>query len=106
MKKFKKGDTVMVITGADRGKTGEIIRLLPANRRVIVSGVNVRTKHIKPRGTDQPGGLEKEERPIAISNIALVHPSDKKKASRVGFDFKKDGTKVRVYRQASNKEVK
>lgn len=106
MKKFKKGDTVVVTTGADRGKSGEITRLLPNEMRVVVSGVNVRTKHVKPRGTDQPGGLEKAERPIDISNIALVHPNDKKKTSRVGFDYKKDGTKVRVYRQASNKEVK
>lgn len=106
MAKIKVGDTVMVRTGRNKGKTGEVSQILPRSSRVIVKGLNIRTKHLKPSATRQTGGIEKSEQPIDISNVALLHPVKKNKPSRVGFEFKKDGTKIRVHRQASNKEVK
>jgi large subunit ribosomal protein L24 len=93
--KVKKGDTVVVLAGKDKGKTGEIIRLVTADNKVVVRGVNVLTKHKKPSQTS-PGGIEKTEAPIHISNVALVDPKTKK-ATRVGYKTVGD-KKVRIAR--------
>lgn len=104
--KIRTGDTVIVHRGGHKGQTGEVMRVLTANNQVVVKGVNLRTRHVKPSGARQVGGLEKSEQPISIANVNLVHPTSKGKSSRVGFKFKKDGAKTRVYRQAADKEVK
>lgn len=104
--KIKKGDTVIVRTGSAKGQSGEVTKVLPDMGHVVVKGVNIRTKHVKPSSKRQTGGLEKTERPIDISNVTLVHPTKKQKGSRVGFAFNKNGDKVRVFRQAGNREVK
>lgn len=96
--KLKKGDQVVVITGKDKGKTGEISLVIPADNKVVVSGVNMMTKHKKPTQFSQ-GGLEKTEAPIHVSNVALADPKSGK-ATRVGFKDLKDGKKVRIAKKS------
>lgn len=104
--KLKKGDQVIVLSGADKGKTGLIERVLPAANRVVVAGVNLRTKHLKKTSARKLGGLERTSHPLHVSNVGLLRPGTKNRATRVGFDLKKDGSKARVARQAANKEIK
>ncbi|MCB1538247.1 MAG: 50S ribosomal protein L24 [Rhodospirillales bacterium] len=92
--KIKKGDQVVVISGASKGAKGEVLEVLRAENRVRVQGVNMRTVHKKPTQTT-PGGIEKIEGAIHISNVALADPKTGK-ATRVGYKVLKDGTKVRV----------
>ena len=89
----RKGDSVIVTAGNDRGTVGEILRVIPKEDRVVVAGVNIRTKHVKPTQQNPQGGLLRQEMPIHISNVS---PAVDGKASRVRFDTKKDGSKVRV----------
>jgi len=91
--KLKKGDTVVVIAGKDKGKEGEIVQALPRDNKVIVSGVNTAKKHSKPRGAAQQGGIIDRDMPVDVSNVMLVH---KGKPTRVGYQIGADGTKVRV----------
>jgi len=92
--RIKKGDQVVVITGRDKGKKGEVTKTLPDQRRVIVQGVNVVKKHQKPTQTT-PGGIEEKEISIHISNVALADPK-KGTATRIGYKVLKDGKKARV----------
>jgi len=96
--KIKKGDQVVVITGTNKGAKGEVLKVIPAESRVIVAGVNMRTHHTKPTQTT-PGGIEKKEAALHISNVALVDPKSGK-ATKVGFKNLKDGTKTRVARKS------
>lgn len=97
--KIKKGDKVVVITGKDKGATGEVLRVIPSESRVVVQGVNVVKKHSKPSQTNPQGGIEKKEAPIHVSNVALADPKSGK-PSRVGYKALKDGKKVRVARKS------
>ena len=90
--KIKKGDKVVVLTGRDKGKTGEVVRILTEDAKVIVSGVNMLTKHRKASAAG-PGGLEKIEAPLHVSNVALVDPKDNK-ATRVRI-VREDGVRSR-----------
>ncbi len=96
MRKIRKGDTVEVISGDDRGLRGTVHRVLPKKDRVIVSGVNIVKKHQRatPRAPSQRGIIEMEA-PIHISNVALVCPNCNQR-TRVGFKVLSDGSKVRV----------
>ncbi len=96
--KIKKGDQVVVLTGKDKGKKGEVLKVLPQEMRVLVNGVNVAVKHNKPTQASA-GGIEKKERPIHISNVALADPKTGK-PSRVGYKLLKDGKKVRVAKKS------
>jgi large subunit ribosomal protein L24 len=95
--KVKKGDRVVVISGQDKGKEGEVLKVLPAEARVVVQGVNVATRHRKPTGTKE-GGIEKFEAPIAVSNVLHIDPTDGK-PTRVGFKIDGD-RKVRVSKRS------
>lgn len=96
--KIKKGDQVVVLTGKDKGKKGEVLRVIPEDLRVVVAGVNVVTKHTKPSQTT-PGGIQKSELPVHISNVAIADPKSGK-PSRVGVKVLKDGKKVRVAKKS------
>lgn len=96
--KFRKGDKVVVLTGKDRGKEGEIVRMLPKEDRVIVAGVNMVKRHQRPSQT-QPGGIQEKEAALAVSNIAHIDPKDGK-PTRVGFQTLEDGRKVRVAKRS------
>lgn len=89
----RKGDTVVVTAGNDKGVVGEVLRVIPDNMRVVVQGVNVRSKHIKPSQRSPQGGTIQKEMSIHISNVSPVVDG---KPSRVRFETKKDGTKVRM----------
>ncbi|MBV8616596.1 MAG: 50S ribosomal protein L24 [Acetobacteraceae bacterium] len=93
--RIRRGDTVEVITGKYRGIRGEVLRVFPRAERALVAGVNIATKHTKPRGMGQPGGIVREEASIHLSNVMLVDPKSEKR-TRVGFRVLEDGRKVRV----------
>jgi len=94
----KKGDKVIVLTGKDKGKSGEVLSVLRSDRRAIVSGVNMVKRHTKQSQTEQGGILEKEAS-IHMSNLALIDPKDSK-ATRVGYKTLEDGRKVRVAKRS------
>jgi large subunit ribosomal protein L24 len=91
----------MVITGADRGKRGEVLRVMPKENRAIVQGVNVAKRHTKPTGMGNPGGIVEKEASIHLSNIALIDPATDK-PTRVGFRVLENGQKMRVARATGN----
>ncbi len=88
-----KGDTVIVTAGNDRGATGEVLRVLPRECRVVVQGVNVRAKHLKPSQANPQGGIVRREMPIHLSNVSPVVDG---KPTRVRWEIRDDGSKVRV----------
>ncbi len=92
--KIKKGDTVVVISGKDKGKRGEVERVIPAKNRVVVEGVNNRTRHARPSQNNQQG-LFKFDAPIDISNVMLVDPSSGE-PTKVKYRFTDAGEKLRV----------
>lgn len=96
--KIKKGDEVIVITGKYKGVKGEVLNVNREDRRVLVQGVNIVTKHRKPSQAGA-GGIEKVERPIHVSNVALVDPKSGE-ATKVGYKTLKDGKKVRFARKS------
>jgi large subunit ribosomal protein L24 len=92
--KIKKGDKVVVLSGKDKGKTGEVVRSLPKDNKVVVSGVNVVTRHVKPTQAAPQGGKVTKEAPLHVSNVAIADPKSGA-ATRVRFE-ERDGKKVRV----------
>ena len=95
--KLKKGDTVVVIAGKDKGTEGEIVQAFPDDDKVIVNGVNRVKKHTKPNRVQQKGGIIDRDMPIHASNVMLVH---KGKPTRVGYQIQSDGTKVRIAKRS------
>ncbi len=93
--KLRKGDTVEVITGKDKGKQGEIAFVFPKTNKIIVNGINVASKHQKARRANEQGGIIHKDLPLHASNVMLVH---KGKKVRVGYTFQDDGKKVRIAR--------
>lgn len=102
--RLKKGDTVVVLSGKYKGKTGKIVATHPSENKVTVEGINIVKRHRKPTQTRPQGGIDEITKPIWVSKVALVDPTDKK-PSRVGYQFDKSGNKIRVYKR-SGKEVK
>ena len=96
--KIKKGDRVVVLSGRDRGRQGDVLKMLLKDGKAVVNGVNMARRHTKP-STTQPGGIEDKELPIHLSNLALIDPKDGK-PTRVGFKTLDDGRKVRVARRS------
>ena len=92
--KIKKGDRVIVLSGKDKGKTGEVTQAMPKDGKVIVSGVNIAVRHRKPSQANPQGGIDRREAPMHIAKVALADPKDGK-PTRVRFETK-DGKKVRV----------
>ncbi len=88
-----KGDMVIVTAGNDRGVTGEVLRVIPKRDRVVVQGINVRSKHLKPSQASPQGGIIRREMPIHISNVSPVVEG---KPTRVRFEVRDDGSKARV----------
>ncbi len=106
MKKFriKKGDTVYVNAGNDKGKTGKVLEMIRDKDRAIVEGINMVSKHTKPNAKNPQGGIIKQEAAIHISNLQLVDPA-KGGPTRVGYRFEQGGKKVR-YSKKSGEEIK
>lgn len=97
--KIRKGDQVILLTGRDKGKKGEVIEVRPAEQRVLVRGINIVARHQR-QTPQQQGGIIRKESPVHISNVALADPKDGKKTTRVGFKVLNDGRKVRVARRS------
>jgi large subunit ribosomal protein L24 len=95
MQKIRKGDDVVVIAGKSKGTKGKVLRVIPANKRVLVAGVNVVTKHVKPTRQNQRGGIERREAPIHISNVMIADPQSGE-PTRVRVQILEGGRKVRV----------
>ena len=91
--KIKKGDRVVVLSGKDKGRTGDVVKAMPKEGKVIVSGINVHARHRKPDQTNPQGGIERKEAPLHISKVAIATADGK--PSRVRFEVR-DGKKVRV----------
>jgi large subunit ribosomal protein L24 len=98
MQKIRKGDKVVVLTGKDKGRTGEVLRVMPKDDKAVVRGINQVRRHQR-QTQSQEGGIITKEAPIHLSNIALVDPKDGK-PTRVGFRVEKDGSKVRVAKRS------
>jgi large subunit ribosomal protein L24 len=94
----KTGDTVQVITGKDKGKVGEVLKTFPKESRVIVKGVNIQTKHVKPQQEGESGQIVTREAPIHSSNV-MLYSEKQKVASRVCYTFNADGRKVRMLKK-------
>ena len=93
--RIRKGDTVVVISGVSKGRRGEVLRMMPKADRAVVQGVAMATRHIKPRGVQEPGGVRQQEAAIHLSNLMLIDPRSEK-PTKVGFRVLDDGRKVRV----------
>ena len=96
--RIKKGDQIVVLTGRDKGRKGEVLRMLLKDNRAIVQGVNMVKRHRRQSQTEE-GGIVSKESPIQLSNIALIDPKSGE-ATKVGFKILKDGRKVRVARKS------
>ena len=91
--KIRKGDRVVVLSGKDKGRTGEVVKAMPKDGKVLVSGINVHARHRKPSQINPQGGIERKEAPLHVSNVAIATADGK--PSRVRFEVR-DGKKVRV----------
>lgn len=101
---IKKNDTVVVLAGEDKDKTGKVLKVLVEKNRALVEGVNMVSKSTKPSAKNPQGGIVKQEAPIHISNLSLVDPKSGK-ATRVGIKVTEDGKKVRIAKK-SGEEIK
>ena len=101
---IKKNDTVVVLAGQDKGKTGKVLKVLVEKNRALVEGVNMVSKSTKPSAKNPQGGIVKQEAPIHISNLSLIDPKSGK-ATRVGIKVTEDGKKVRIAKK-SGEEIK
>ena len=99
--KVKVGDTVKVIAGADKGKTGKVIKTLKLESKVVVEGVHIVKKHVKPNG-QQAGGIVEVEAPIHASNVMIIDPKSKKR-TRIGHTTEKNGKKIRIAKKSNEK---
>jgi len=97
--KIKKGDRVVAIAGKDKGKHGEVIENMPKDGMVLVRGLNIATRHVKPSQADPNGGLKRIEAPMHVCKVALEDPRTGK-PTRVGFRIEADGTKVRIAKRS------
>ncbi len=101
--KLKKGDTVQVLSGKYKGKTGKVVATHPTENKVTVEGINIVKKHVKPNRANPQGGILDITKPIWVSKVAVVDPTTKK-PSRIGIKVDDKGVKTRVYK-ASGKEI-
>ncbi len=101
---IKKNDTVVVLAGQDKGKTGKVLKVLVDENRALVEGVNMVSKSTKPSAKNPQGGIVKQEAPIHISNLSLVDPKSGK-PTRIGIKVTEDGKKVRIAKK-SGEEIK
>jgi large subunit ribosomal protein L24 len=93
--RIRKGDSVLVISGASKGRRGEVLRVIPKEDRAVVQGVAIAKRHLKARSMEEPGGIQEREAPVHLSNLMLIDPKTDK-PTKVGFRVLEDGRKVRV----------
>ncbi|HIA91772.1 TPA: 50S ribosomal protein L24 [Candidatus Saccharibacteria bacterium] len=103
--KLRVGDTVMVRSGRDKGKTGKVTAVHPKDNKVTVEGVNVVKKHRKPNQQNNTGAVVEITKPIWVSKVGIVHPSKKDQTTRIGYKVDDKGNKTRIFK-ANGKEIK
>ncbi len=104
MNKIRKGDEVIVTTGKDKGRRGTVLEVFP-DARVLVEGVNIAKKHIKPNpNIGEAGGIKDTAMPLDVSNVLVFNPKSKK-GERVGFEVQDDGTKVRIFKSGEKVDI-
>lgn len=103
--RLRKGDRVVVLSGRDRGKTGEITAVLPKDNKVVVSGVNIAKRHTKPSSKHPQGGILELTKPITVSKLMAVDPQTGT-PSRIGYRINQDGSKERVFKPSRRPNVK
>src|SRR3954465_10123313 len=96
--KIRKGDKVVMLTGRDKGRTGEVVEVRPDDHRVLVRGINMVKRHQK-QSAQQEGGIISKELPVHLSNVAIADPKDGK-PTRIGFKFRADGKKIRIAKRS------
>jgi large subunit ribosomal protein L24 len=101
--KIKKGDTVEVITGNDKGKSGRVMMVMPKEMKILVEGINIRKKHARPSQDNPKGGIKEMEMPIHYSNVMLID-SDKK-ATRIGIRYEEKGNRTTKVRYAKTNDI-
>jgi large subunit ribosomal protein L24 len=102
--RIKKGDTVVVLSGKYKGKTGKVLATHPRENKVTVEGINIAKKHVKPNRANPQGGIVEITKPLWVSKVAIQEPTSKK-PSRIGYQLAKDGTKTRIFKK-TGKEIK
>lgn len=102
--RLKTGDTVVVLAGKYKGKTGKVLATHPTENKVTVDGINIVKKHVKPNRAYPQGGIIELTKPIGVSKVAALEPTTKK-ASKIGYTFGKDGKKLRIFK-STGKEMK
>lgn len=103
--KIRKDDMVQIIAGADKGKSGKVLHVHPKTQMVTIEGIGLGKRYVKPNQLNPQGGMREIHRPIDVSKVMLL-VGGKDLAGRVGYQVKKDGSKVRVARKLGNKEIK
>jgi large subunit ribosomal protein L24 len=103
--KLRKDDNVIVIAGRDKGKTGKVLAIRPADKMVLVEGVNIAKRHTKPSQKQPRGGILEITRPMDVSKVMVLDPASGKPA-RVGYEIKADGTKERIFKVSANHAAK
>ena len=101
--RLKKGDTVVVRAGKDKGKTGKVITTHPSENKVTVEGINIIKRHVKPNRAHPQGGIIEMTKPVWVSKVSIVDPVSKK-PTRIGYKVDKQGEKTRIYK-SSAKEI-
>lgn len=104
--KIHVNDMVRIISGPHKGKTAKVISVHPKENAVKLEGIGVGKRSVKPNALNPQGGSRDIHVAMLVHKVALIHPTDSKKTTRIGFTVKKDGVKTRVARQAANKEIK
>lgn len=102
--RLKKGDTVVMRAGREKGKTGKVVATHPRENKVTVEGLNIVKKHVKPTRANPQGGIVEVTKPVWVSKVSIVEPTSKK-PSRIGYKVDKDGNKTRVFK-STGKEIK
>jgi large subunit ribosomal protein L24 len=102
--KLKVGDTVLVTTGKDKGREGKISQVLPRSERVVIEGINIYKRHLKPRGQSQPGQIVERARPLPVANVSLKCLRCRQQ-TRIGYQLNREGKKVRICRKCKS-EIK
>ena len=102
--KLKREDTVMVMAGRDKGKTGRVLAILPSDNKVLVEGVNIAKRHTKPSDKNPRGGIIELTKPIDVSKVMVLDP-DTKLPARIGYKFNADGSKERVFKVGAQRKA-
>lgn len=104
--KIHVNDMVKIISGPHKGKTAKVVSVHPKENSVKLEGIGLRKRFVKPNAVNPQGGSRDIHVAMPVHKVAMLHPTDSKKTTRIGYIVKKDGTKARVARQAANKEIK